>query len=216
MDLVIPGNYYIEIPRIIDLKDIEIAVEDFTTKNGVLEININVNSTFYRGTYDEDLKDSQKKLITLLVDSEIELNNIEFNNVKGEVVMNQGVEIVYDMRLFYSEILQPETIVDVIDHEKDLLLEKELLLREVQSTDYEEPEDEVSEDQSIDLVEYVDDEDGETLIELDDSYTTIKFISVNNEKELETISTKYDIPLRDIYSQNNFNISNRVVIQINE
>lgn len=211
MNLVIPGNYYVEIPRVIDLKEVKIDVDGFKKKNGVLEINISINTFFYRSSYDEVLCDNQKKTLSMLIDDELDIKDIKFIDIKGEVVVNQGIELIYDMSIVYQEVIPASEIIDIIDKEKDLLLTKELLTRSNEAVD-----EEVLEESILEIGEYNDESSEDSLIELEDGFTTIKFISVKNEQELEGLSLKYNIPLQEIYRQNNFNITSRVVVEINE
>lgn len=209
MELLIPGNYYIELTRVSDLISVDIVVNNFKINNGILEINVLITSKYYKGDYETEYSDQQNKKISLLIDDSICLENITFRNISGEVVVNQGVQLIYDMILKYSdtiteEPMSKEEIIDTIDEEKDEILTTKLLERSVEN------------ENNIDILEYTDELESDQLIELEVSYTTIKIIRVETEKDIEAISLRYNIPLREIYEQNNFKIDNKVIVKVNE
>ncbi len=222
MELNLLESNFFNISKITQVKAFNSKLDGYEVDDSILSGTIVIDINYY-DTKLEEMFVSKEIDFTIMLKEDMEVNDIKINDMRLEVIDNQGVTCYYEIILntkmierqkeSFQEISKKENekneeLKQEIKENYDTLLSESLEKRKEEQIEVVEEsvrEEEVSDSKKIEIISTMDNRNERSFLDFFDNtrnnFSVIKKIAVNNEAYLNQISKDYNISIDDLYKK---------------
>lgn len=231
MQIKINAKEFIKIVDISYVINYEYKLIEFKEEDNLIIGKVNIFLEYFLNNNDGFKKEDFTFEFQIMNDK-YEINKLIIQDLKIQVLDNQGINVDYDILLDYEvrkEVEETPLIIEEIKIKDEEILEKEKLKDEIISEIDEKlkesliKEDVLEQDSFNELQEIEEEVKPVHLLKKNSSYkhllkserkTNYKVIYVEDEVQIENIANKYNKPIKDLYRDNNYDVKKRIIIKL--